>query len=70
MATTVEDYFGSRAGVLWACLNEHGALSISQIKRKTKLKDSEVYSGLGWLAREGKLQIIGDVPLLYKFRLA
>lgn len=65
----VEEYFGAKAGMLWQCLHEHGPLSIVQIKRKTKMPDADVYAALGWLAREGKLEIRGAVPLLFKFSL-
>ncbi len=66
---SVEEYFGARAGVIWAYLKENGPSSITQIKRKTKLKDTELYSGLGWLGREGKIEIHGEIPLLYRFAL-
>ncbi|MEK6953781.1 MAG: winged helix-turn-helix domain-containing protein [Candidatus Micrarchaeota archaeon] len=65
----VEEYFGAKSGIVWSCLNEFGPLTIAQLKRKTKLTDSEVYAGLGWLGREGKLDIVGEVPLLYKYKL-
>ncbi|MFH0971477.1 MAG: winged helix-turn-helix domain-containing protein [Candidatus Micrarchaeota archaeon] len=65
----VEGYFGAKAGIVWQCLKENGALTIAQMKRKTKLTDSELYAGLGWLSREGKIEIVGEVPLLYKYKL-
>jgi hypothetical protein len=65
----LEEYFGTKAGIAWQCLKEFGPLTIAQLKRKTKLTDSELYAALGWLGREGKLEIIGDVPLLYKYKL-
>ncbi|MFH1257647.1 MAG: winged helix-turn-helix domain-containing protein [Candidatus Micrarchaeota archaeon] len=55
--------------MIWQCLKESGGLTIAQLKRKTKLSDSEIYAGLGWLSREGKIDINGDVPLLYKYKL-
>lgn len=66
---SVEEYFGAKAGIVWQCLKENGALTIAQLKRKLKLTDSELYSGLGWLGREGKIEITGDVPLLFKYKL-
>lgn len=65
----VEDYFGSKAGIVWNCLKEYGPLTIAQLKRKTKLTDAELYAGLGWLSRESKVEIMGEVPLLYKYKL-
>lgn len=51
---------GSYAGDIWQALNEAESLGVKQIKKITKLKDKEVYAGLGWLAREGKLIIAPD----------
>ena len=36
------------------------ALGIKQLKKITKLKDKEVYAALGWLAREGKIEMNPD----------
>lgn len=46
---------GSYAGEIWQALNEAESLGVKQIKKIAKLKDKEVYAGLGWLAREGKI---------------
>ncbi|MFA6049389.1 MAG: winged helix-turn-helix domain-containing protein [Candidatus Micrarchaeia archaeon] len=66
---SVEKYFGENAGKLWHVLNTGGPQTIAQLKRKAGLKDNELYGALGWLGREGKLNIVGDVPLLFKFGL-
>lgn len=52
---------GCYAGNIWQALNEAESLGVKQIKKITKLKDKEIYAGLGWLAREGKL-IIAPAP--------
>lgn len=51
---------GTNAGTVWTALNTAEALGIKQIKKITKLKDKEVYAALGWLAREGKINIDVD----------
>ncbi len=51
---------GANAGTVWVALNTADALGIKQLKKITKLKDKEVYSALGWLAREGKVAINPD----------
>ncbi len=51
---------GVYAGEIWQALNEAESLGVKQIKKIAKLKDKEVYAGLGWLAREGKLVIAPD----------
>jgi len=51
---------GVNAGLVWNALNEAEALGLKQLKKVTKLKDKEVFAALGWLAREGKVNILAD----------
>ena len=51
---------GVNAGTVWNALNEAEALGLKQLKKITKLKDKEVFAALGWLAREGKINIDVD----------
>ena len=62
-------YFGSNAGTVWGALHDNGSMTITQLKRKTKLSDKELYAGLAWLACERKIGIQGDTPLLFRFAL-
>lgn len=48
---------GTWAGLVWNSLNEKDVLGNKEIKKATKLKDKELYAAIGWLAREGKLNI-------------
>lgn len=50
---------GTNAGTVWQALNVE-TLNIKQLKKATKLKDKEVFAALGWLAREGKVNIAAD----------
>lgn len=52
------DTIGMNAGLVWNALNEADALGLKQLKKITKLKDKEVYTALGWLARESKVNIV------------
>lgn len=45
---------GENAGLIWTAL-ENGALTVKALKKATKLKNDDLNLGLGWLAREGKL---------------
>ena len=54
------EVIGTNAGSVWVALNTADALGIKQIKKITKLKDKEVFAALGWLAREGKINIDVD----------
>ena len=48
---------GTDAGTVWTALNTAEALGVKQLKKITKLKDKEIFAALGWLAREGKINI-------------
>ena len=54
MINKIED-FGCNAGKIWETLNSHGALTQTNLMKKTKLKDDEFYVAIGWLARENKI---------------
>ena len=43
------------AGTIWRYLNEHSELTLSKLKQGTTLSDQLVFAGIGWLAREEKL---------------
>lgn len=48
---------GVWAGEVWKGLDKEGTLSVKGLKKLTKLKEKEIYAALGWLAREGKINI-------------
>ena len=54
------DVIGTNAGLIWQALATADALGVKQLKKTTKLKDKEVYAALGWLAREGKINVATD----------
>lgn len=50
---------GLWAGAVWNALNDaKGTLTVKGLKKATKLKEKEVYAAIGWLAREGKLNVV------------
>lgn len=51
---------GTAAGAVWQALSAADALGVKQIKKVTKLKKEEIFAALGWLAREGKVNIDAD----------
>lgn len=51
------EIIGNNAGLVWNALNASNGLTGKALKKATKLKDKELYAALGWLAREGKLNI-------------
>jgi DNA-binding transcriptional regulator GbsR (MarR family) len=61
---------GETAGEIWSVLvEENKAMTVSQLKKKTKLSEDLLYMGIGWLAREDKLQFSGtseDMKVSFK----
>jgi predicted secreted Zn-dependent protease len=47
---------GETAGEIWQLLSNEGPMSFSAIARKTERPQRVVYMGIGWLAREDKLE--------------
>ena len=54
-----EEKAGELAGKIWEALNEGGKLTGKELKKATKARsEKDLYLGLGWLLREGKLDIV------------
>ncbi len=51
------EVIGSWAGKVWTALDAVESMDLKQLRKVTKLKEKEVYAALGWLGREGKLNI-------------
>ena len=51
----MKEMAGEFAGRIWNALNETEGLTLKEIKKATKLKDKELYLGLGWLLREDNI---------------
>jgi len=55
-----EELFGINAGKVWHVLKENEKLTANAIAKKTGLKLRDVYGALGWLGREGKIEILEE----------
>ena len=53
--TNLDSEIGSQAGRVWKILEIWEDVDIESIKRLSDLDDTQVYSALGWLAREDKV---------------
>ena len=51
---------GESAGKLWKYLSEHPGVTLEQVSKKLKLKESLTAMAIGWLARERKLAFEKD----------
>ena len=50
---------GATAGVIWNYLDNNGQITMAALQKGTKLNKASLDMGIGWLAREGKIQIEG-----------
>ncbi|MCD7780702.1 MAG: winged helix-turn-helix domain-containing protein [Candidatus Gastranaerophilales bacterium] len=51
------EMIGETAGQIWNYLNENGEASLTKMKKDLDLKGNFAELGLGWLAREGKVEV-------------
>ena len=61
---------GEDAGIVWRLLyGDHRKWEYQEVKEKTHLPDRELNAAIGWLAREGKIQIeeskVGRKTIIY-----
>ena len=64
-----EEVFGVNAGKVWNVLKTKGVLTASQISKEAELKITDVFGALGWLGREGKIEILEEKKkVLYKLK--
>jgi len=64
-----EEIFGINAGKVWVILdqNRQTPLTMQEIMKLGKMLRDDVMSGLGWLGREGKIEIVEkDGKLAYR----
>lgn len=48
---------GTNAGIIWNILNDSRKWNISGLKKASGLPEPEIYTAIGWLARENKIEI-------------
>ncbi|MGD9126140.1 MAG: winged helix-turn-helix domain-containing protein [Planctomycetia bacterium] len=54
------DQIGETAGEVWTLLNENGPLSLAKTVKAIGKPRDLVMQALGWLAREGKIEILEE----------
>ena len=52
--------FGKNAGIVWNALNSNGPLTLNQLISLTKLDEDNIFSAIGWLAKENKIKKEGE----------
>ena len=51
----MKEQIGATAGKIWGMLNDNGEVNMTQLPKMINEKSVEAYRGLGWLAREDKI---------------
>lgn len=52
----MKNKIGETAGKIWEILNKQGEVNAAQLPKLLNEKSAVVYQGLGWLAREDKVE--------------
>ena len=52
---------GENAGLIWRFLYNEGDFHINGLLSKLKINEKDIYSAVGWLARENKIKIKKDI---------
>lgn len=47
---------GTNAGIIWNLLCKGGKMNIDKIKRASGLTETEIFTAIGWLSRENKIE--------------
>lgn len=53
--TNLSPKIGTDAGMVWRVLDTWGEVDVLSISRLARIKESDVFTAVGWLAREGKI---------------
>lgn len=48
---------GTNAGIIWNLLNNNQRWNIVKLREASGLTEKEIYTAIGWLARENKVEI-------------
>jgi len=55
--TNLTEEIGSLAGRIWKILDIWNEADVFTIKKLADAEDTQIYTALGWLAREGKIEV-------------
>lgn len=54
--TNLTPKIGNNAGKVWKVLDTWGEVDVTSIARLARIEEKDVFSAVGWLAREGKIE--------------
>lgn len=56
----MQEQIGKTAGLIWNYLNKNGEQSLTALTKGVEADKNMFSWGLGWLAREGKIEIVKE----------
>lgn len=56
---------GETAGLVWTCLNGKGKVTLRQLEKGVDAPPDLVRMAVGWLAREGKVELAQEKRSIY-----
>jgi hypothetical protein len=56
---------GETAGIVWQYLKEHGTTTLTTLVRAIGAHSDAVLMAVGWLAREGKVELLQEKRTVY-----
>lgn len=51
-----KNQIGVNAGIVWRIMASNYSWTIDELKKHTNLSDAELWSAIGWLARESQVE--------------
>ena len=51
-----KNQIGLNAGIVWRTMSYRYSWTINELKKQTNLSDAELWSAIGWLARESQVE--------------
>jgi hypothetical protein len=59
--SNLTNQIGKNAGIIWRFLYKEGDINIHDLLFTLKIDEKEIYSAIGWLAKENKIKIKKDI---------
>jgi len=56
--------FGDNAGKVWQVISNKGNVTIDDLRFNTQLSEKDLFTAVGWLARENKIKKVNDRYIL------
>jgi len=56
--------FGDNAGKVWQTISNKGNVTIDDLRFDTQLSEKDLFTAVGWLARENKIKKVNDRYIL------